>query len=59
MLDARRKAEWARASGVMWAVAEANRNSKARPTPYRPADFDPTVKRPVIEGDIGDIVAGW
>lgn len=51
MAEGRQRHEWAQTSAILWLIAEVNRNPKKRKTPYTPADFDPTHKRP-IHGDL-------
>ena len=36
--------DWATTSWVLCMIANANRNTKKRPDPYRPHEFDPTAE---------------
>lgn len=51
MTRARQRDEWSRASAVLAMIANAHRDAKRKPRPYRPADFDPFVaaarRRPI------------
>lgn len=41
MAEARQRADWQHTSSVICIIANANRDPKRRPDPFKPADFDP------------------
>ncbi len=58
MVEGHQKDEWSRTSAVLALTANANRDRKKKPTPYKPEDFNPTVKRkPEKLGTVEDLKA--
>ena len=43
MAEARAEDKWSHTSAVLAMIANANRDSKKKTTPYKPADFNPMV----------------
>ena len=41
MVDARAEVQWAHTSTVLAMIANVNRDTGKRPTPFKPADFNP------------------
>ena len=41
MADGRSKAAWSHTSALLCLTANAHRNPKKQPRPYKPTDFDP------------------
>jgi hypothetical protein len=62
MARARQRAEWDRAAALMTLVANANRDPKKKPSPYRIEDFHPLMDRrprgiPIKAANIRDLKA--
>lgn len=56
MVDGRRREDWSRTSALMALIANAHRDKKKQPTPYKPSDFDPlVVKQKVGVGVLKDL----
>lgn len=65
MSRGRLEAEWAQTSNILCLLANVNRDTKKKPTPFTPADFNPyaddrTAQRqsqPAIRGGVGILKA--
>jgi hypothetical protein len=44
MAEARSKLEWSQTSSLLALLANAHRNAKKHPSPFKPADFNPHTK---------------
>jgi hypothetical protein len=44
MLEGRSKSNWSHTSAILCIIAEVNRDSKKKPSPFKPSDFDPHAK---------------
>ena len=45
MTDARRQEDWAHTAWLAAMIANANRDTKKRPRPFQPRDFNPMLSR--------------
>lgn len=45
MAEGRGRADWARTSALLALIANANRDPRKKPSPFKAADFDPYVRR--------------
>ena len=45
MAEGRSRAAWERTSAIMALIANANRDRKRKPSPYKPDDFNPFAKK--------------
>ena len=45
MAEGRQEAAWGRTSAILAMLAEANRDKKKKPTPFKPDDFNPFAGR--------------
>jgi hypothetical protein len=64
MAEGRSRSEWGHTSSVLCLMANLNRDPKATPRPFTPADFDPHEKAraaapaKVTMGEVKDILMG-